>query len=102
RDYQEEAAEAFYLSGGARGGSGVVVLPCGPGKTIVGLAAMAKVGQSTLILTTSRTSVHQWRRELLEKTTLAESDVVASRSEDKAVGPVTLTTYQMMTYRPAR
>lgn len=102
RDYQEEAAEAFYLSGAERGGSGVVVLPCGAGKTIVGLAAMAKVGQSTLILTTSRTSVQQWKREIVEKTTLAESDVVEYRSDDKAVGPVTLTTYRMMTWRPAR
>lgn len=63
RDYQHEAANAFYASGDLRGGSGVIVLPPGSGKTIVGLAAMALVGQSTLILTTNRTSVNQWRRE---------------------------------------
>ncbi len=102
RDYQEEAAESFYLSGSERGGSGVIVLPCGSGKTIVGLAAMAQVGQSTLILTTSRTSVHQWQRELQEKTTLQPGEVVEYRSDTREIGPVTLTTYQMMTYRPER
>jgi DNA excision repair protein ERCC-3 len=77
RDYQKDAAEIFYYAGSERGGSGVIVLPCGAGKTIVGLTAMALAGQSTLILTTSRTSVEQWRRELLEKTTL-RSDFVCS------------------------
>jgi DNA excision repair protein ERCC-3 len=100
RDYQIDAAEGFYAAGTERGGSGVVVLPCGAGKTIVGLAAMAKVGQSTLILATSRTSVHQWQRELLHKTTLTEEEIVEYGSETRAIGPVTLTTYQMLTYRP--
>ena len=100
RDYQLEAAESFYAAGTERGGSGVVVLPCGAGKTIVGLVAMAKVGQSTLILTTSRTSVHQWQRELLDKTTLTTEEIAEYGSDTRAIGPVTLTTYQMMTYRP--
>ena len=73
RDYQREAANSFFAGGDERGGSGVVVLPCGAGKTIVGLAAMARCGQSTLILTTNRTSVHQWRRELLDKTDLCRT-----------------------------
>ncbi len=64
RDYQRQAAEAFYLAGSARGGSGVVVLTCGAGKTIVGMAAMELVGGTTLVLTTSLTAVKQWRREL--------------------------------------
>jgi DNA excision repair protein ERCC-3 len=102
RDYQTAATEAFYRSGDERGGSGVVVLPCGAGKTVVGLAAMARICQSTLVLTTSRTSVQQWQRELLDKTSLEETDVVEYRSDDKAIGPVTLTTYQMLTYRPSR
>ena len=68
RDYQRDAAEAFHLAGSERGGSGVIVLPCGAGKTIVGLAAMALVKQTTLVLTTSLTAVNQWRRELLDKT----------------------------------
>ena len=100
RDYQREAAQAFYLDGTVRGGSGVVVLPCGAGKTIVGLAAMAQIGQSTLILATGRTSVEQWRREILEKTSLTDADVVEYTSQVKEIGPVTLTTYQMLTYRP--
>ena len=100
RDYQHEAVEAFYLDGTVQGGSGVVVLPCGAGKTIVGLAAMAEIGQSTLILATGRTSVEQWRREILEKTSLTDIDVVEYTSRVKEIGPVTLTTYQMLTYRP--
>jgi DNA excision repair protein ERCC-3 len=100
RDYQIEAAEAFYMRGAARGGSGVIVLPCGAGKTIVGLAVMAQLGQSTLILTTGRTAVEQWQRELLDKTTIAAADIAEYTGEVKDMGAVTLTTYQMLTYRP--
>jgi DNA excision repair protein ERCC-3 len=100
RDYQEDAAETFYFSGSERGGSGVIVLPCGAGKTIVGLTAMALVSQSTLILTTSRTSMQQWKRELLDKTTLQAAQIVEYQSDEKQIGPVTLTTYQMLTWRP--
>lgn len=102
RDYQSDAAGAFYLDGTVQGGSGVIVLPCGAGKTIVGLATMAKIGQSTLILATGRTSVEQWRREILEKTSLTDADVVEYTSQVKEIGPVTLTTYQMLTYRPEK
>ena len=76
-----------------------MVLPCGSGKTIVGLAVMAQVQQSTLILTTGHTSVAQWRRELLEKTTLSEADIAEYTGAVKDIGPVTLTTYQMLTHR---
>src|SRR4029079_9014629 len=99
RDYQREAAEAFFAGGDLRGGSGVVVLPPGAGKTIVGLAAMALVGQSTLILTTSRTSVNQWRRELLHKTHVSEEQVAEYTGERKRIAPITLSTYQMLTHR---
>ena len=102
RDYQREAADTFYLAGSERGGSGVIVLPCGAGKTIVGMAAMAAVGQTTLVLTTSLTSVKQWRRELLDKTTLASESIAEYTGESKATGPVTLTTYQILTWRPDR
>ncbi|MFH0900037.1 MAG: DNA repair helicase XPB [Pseudomonadota bacterium] len=101
RDYQHEAASAFYLAGSERGGSGVIVLPCGAGKTIVGMAAMAAVGQTTLVLTTSLTSVKQWRRELLDKTTLGEDAIAEYTGESKATGPVTLSTYQVLTWRPS-
>jgi DNA excision repair protein ERCC-3 len=102
RDYQRQAAEAFYLAGSERGGSGVVVLPCGSGKTIVGLAAMELVGQTTLVLTTSVTAVQQWRRELLDKTTLDPEDIAEYTGARKEAGPVTLTTYQILTWRADR
>ena len=102
RDYQRHAAEAFYLAGSERGGSGVVVLPCGAGKTIVGLVAMDLVRQTTLVLTTSLTAVKQWRRELLDKTSLRQEDIAEYTGERKDTGPVTLTTYQTLTWRADR
>jgi DNA excision repair protein ERCC-3 len=102
RDYQRQAAEAFYLGGSERGGSGVIVLPCGAGKTIVGLAAMELVGQTALVLTTSLTAVKQWRRELLDKTTLEPADIAEYTGEQKHTGPVTLTTYQILSWRANR
>ncbi len=102
RDYQRQAAEAFYVAGTERGGSGVVVLPCGAGKTVVGLAAMEMVRQTTLVLATSLTAVKQWRRELLDKTTLRPDDIAEYTGEQKNTGPVTLTTYQILTWRADR
>ena len=101
RDYQRAAAEAFYAGGAARGGSGVVVLPPGAGKTVVGLAAMALVGQSTLVLTTNRTSVNQWRREILARTGARPEQVAEYTGGAKGIAPITLSTYQMLTYRDA-
>src|SRR5439155_11807215 len=89
RDYQREAADIFYAGGDVRGGSGVIVLPCGAGKTIVGLAAMAQMQRSTLILTTSITAVKQWRREILDKTDLRDDQVAEYTGEVKEIGPVT-------------
>ena len=102
RDYQRDAAEAFFAGGDVRGGSGVVVLPPGAGKTVVGLAAMALIGQSTLILTTNRTSVNQWRRELLKKTDVPEPQIAEYTGERKGIAPITLSTYQMLTHRPVK
>jgi DNA excision repair protein ERCC-3 len=99
RDYQRLAVEAFHAGGDVRGGSGVVVLPCGAGKTIVGIAAMAKLGRHTLILTTSTTAVEQWRREVLDKTDLPDELVATYTGESKSIAPVTLATYQIVTYR---
>jgi DNA excision repair protein ERCC-3 len=79
-----------------------VVLPCGAGKTIVGMAAMKLVGQTALVLTTSLTAVQQWRRELLDKTTLQPGDIAEYTGERKNTGPVTLTTYQILTWRANR
>jgi DNA excision repair protein ERCC-3 len=100
RDYQREAADTFYAGGDVRGGSGVIVLPCGAGKTIVGIAAMALMQKSTLVLTTSITAVKQWIREILDKTDLTDADVAEYSGDVKNIGPVTVATYQILTHRP--
>jgi DNA excision repair protein ERCC-3 len=102
RDYQEGAVAAFYAGGNVRGGSGVIVLPCGAGKTIVGLAAMGAIKAETLILTTSTTAVEQWKREILDKTDLDASLVGTYTGDSKTLAPVTLATYQIVTYRPKK
>jgi DNA excision repair protein ERCC-3 len=102
RDYQRQAAEVFHAGGDVRGGSGVVVLPCGAGKTIVGLNAMALVQRCTLVLTTSVTAVKQWCREILDKTDLNEADVAEYTGESKDIGPVTVATYQILTHRAGK
>jgi DNA excision repair protein ERCC-3 len=99
RDYQKDAAEIFYAGGDVRGGSGVIVLPCGAGKTIVGMAAMAAMQRATLVLTTSITAVKQWHREILDKTDLTEDLIAEYTGESKDIGPVTLATYQILTHR---
>jgi DNA excision repair protein ERCC-3 len=102
RDYQKGAVDAFYAGGDTRGGSGVIVLPCGAGKTIVGLAALSTLQTETLILTTSTTAVEQWRREILDKTDI-DSDLVGTYTGDsKTMAPITLATYQIVTYRPKK
>jgi len=99
RHYQSEAAEVFYAQGSAQGGSGVIVLPCGAGKTIVGMAAMAQLQTSTLILTPNTVAVRQWMNELIDKTSLT-SDLVGEYSGlQKDIRPVTVSTYQILTYR---
>ena len=102
RDYQRMAVDAFHAGGDVRGGSGVIVLPCGAGKTIVGIAALALLKKNTLVLTTSTTSVEQWHREIIDKTDLDESMVATYTGESKAIAPVTLATYQIVTYRPKK
>ncbi len=100
RPYQEAAAAAF-MREGMHGGSGVIVLPCGAGKTIVGLAVMARLRTHTLILCPHATAVRQWREELLDKTTLEAEDIAEYTGEAKRMAPVTLATYQILTHRPA-
>ena len=94
RPYQKEAVEGF-----VHGGSGVVVLPCGAGKTIVGAAAMAAVGATTLILVTNTVSARQWRSELLKRTSLTEDEIGEYSGTTKDIRPVTIATYQVMTTR---
>jgi len=92
RDYQREAADKFEL-----GGSGVVVLPCGAGKTMVGAAIMADVKANTLILVTNTVAARQWRDELLAKTSLTEDDIAEYSGSSKNLAPVTIATYQILT-----
>jgi DNA excision repair protein ERCC-3 len=94
RDYQKQAAEMFW-----EGGSGVVVLPCGAGKTLVGAAAMAQAKATTLILVTNTVAGRQWRRELLARTSLTDEEIGEYSGEKKEIRPVTIATYQVMTTR---
>jgi DNA excision repair protein ERCC-3 len=94
RDYQEMAAESFWA-----GGSGVVVLPCGAGKTLVGAAAMAKAGATTLILVTNTVAGRQWKRELMARTSLTDEEIGEYSGERKEIRPVTIATYQVITRR---
>ncbi len=91
RAYQQDAADAFWA-----GGSGVIVLPCGAGKTIVGMAAMMKAQATTLILVTNTVSVHQWKRELIARTSLRPEDIGEYSGERKEIRPVTIATYQVL------
>lgn len=100
RTYQLDAVEAFHVAGGERGGSGVIVLPCGAGKTVVALAAIARVGSSTLVLASSVTAARQWISELLDKTTLTPEEIGEYSGFKKDIRPVTVATYQVLTYRP--
>jgi DNA excision repair protein ERCC-3 len=94
RQYQQEAAEGFW-----HGGSGVVVLPCGAGKTLVGTAAMAQAKATTLILVTNTVAARQWRDELLRRTSLTEDEIGEYSGAKKEIRPVTVATYQVMTTR---
>jgi DNA excision repair protein ERCC-3 len=99
RHYQQEAADIFGAGGQASGGSGVIVLPCGAGKTMVGLAVMAELQCATLVLTPSTVAARQWRAELLDKTSLTDKDIGEYTGQAKEIRPVTLSTYQILVYR---
>jgi DNA excision repair protein ERCC-3 len=94
RDYQRDAAESFW-----HGGSGVVVLPCGAGKTLVGAAAMARAQATTLILVTNTVSARQWKDELVRRTSLTADEIGEYSGAVKEIRPVTIATYQVMTTR---
>jgi DNA excision repair protein ERCC-3 len=99
RAYQSAAASAFYAGGAPSGGSGAVVLPCGAGKTIVGLVTMATIQRATLILTPNTVAVRQWIAELLDKTDIPPEMIAEYTGERKDIAPVTVSTYQILTYR---
>lgn len=102
RDYQKQAADSFYAHGSVYGGSGVIVLPCGAGKTIIGLAAAVCVQAEVLVLTSSVTASRQWIREFLDKTTLAPDQIGEYSGITKDIRPVTVATYQIMSRRKGK
>ena len=102
RDYQTSAAKALVGDKGPGTGFGTIVLPCGSGKTIVGMQIMDMLKTSTLIITTNISAVHQWIDELLDKTNLTADDISEYTGESKDIKPVTVATYQVLTWRPDR
>jgi len=102
RKYQKESVDAFYLNGSNQGGSGVVVLPCGAGKTVVAIGSIHATQTQTLVLTTNTVALRQWRNELLDKTTLTEDQIGEYSGDSKLIRPVTLATYQVLTYRKTK
>jgi DNA excision repair protein ERCC-3 len=100
RTYQNDALGAFVGGGLPGSGYGVVVMPCGAGKTIVGMAAMAAVGRKTLIVTTNIAAVHQWMDELADKTEVPPDSIGEYTGAEKTVKPITIATYQILTWRP--
>lgn len=102
RQYQKEAAQAIVGDKGPGTGFGTIVLPCGAGKTIVGMTIMDLLKTSTLIITTNISAVHQWIDELIDKTTLTRDDIAEYTGENKTIKPVTVATYQILTWRPEK
>jgi DNA excision repair protein ERCC-3 len=102
RHYQQAAVDVFHAGGGPDGGAGVLVLPCGAGKTVIGIGCMGSLQTHTLVLTTNGTAVKQWKQELLDKTTLTEDQVGLYTGDTKEIKPVTIATYQILTYRRSK
>lgn len=102
RQYQKEAAESIVGNKGAGTGFGTIVLPCGAGKTIVGMTTMSLLKTNTLIITTNISAVHQWIDELLDKTNINPDDIAEYTGESKTIKPITVATYQILTWRPEK
>ncbi len=102
RPYQQAAADVFHAGGGPDGGAGVLVLPCGAGKTVIGIGCMERLKTHTLVLTTNVTAVKQWKQELLDKTSLTEDQIGLYTGDTKEIRPVTIATYQILTYRKTK
>ncbi|PKL18407.1 MAG: helicase [Spirochaetae bacterium HGW-Spirochaetae-5] len=99
RDYQNDSINAFYKGGGPEGGSGVVVLPCGAGKTVIGIGAMITIKSETLILVTNTIALRQWKDELLSKTMVTEDMIGEYSGDKKEIKSITIATYNILTYR---
>ncbi|WLT32212.1 DNA repair helicase XPB [Geothrix sp. PMB-07] len=102
RPYQQAAVDVFHAGGGPDGGAGVLVLPCGAGKTVIGIGCMGSLQTHTLVLTTNGTAVKQWKQELLDKTSLTEDQIGLYTGDTKEIKPVTIATYQILTYRRSK
>ncbi len=102
RPYQQAAVDVFHAGGGPDGGAGVLVLPCGAGKTVIGIGCMRSLQTHTLVLTTNVTAVKQWKQELLDKTTLTDDQIGLYTGDSKEIKPVTIATYQILTYRRSK
>ncbi|MBI9101417.1 MAG: DEAD/DEAH box helicase [Spirochaetales bacterium] len=100
RDYQKDASNSFLGDGKPGSGFGALVLPCGAGKTIIGIDVMVKLGMKTLILATNVAAARQWMREIIDKTSLTEDEVGEYSGRSKEIKPVTVATYQVITWRP--
>jgi DNA excision repair protein ERCC-3 len=98
RGYQGDAVQSWWAGGSAAGGNGVLVLPCGAGKTVIGIAALVQCGVHTLIVATNISAVRQWIREILDKTNLDPSQVGEYSGEHKDIRPITVATYQVLTW----
>lgn len=99
RQYQQQAVDAFWAQGSARGGSGIIVLPCGAGKTVIGIGVMSRLQCETLILATNVVAVHQWIDEIADKCHVARESIGEYTGEVKQIRPITVTTYQILTHR---
>lgn len=102
RTYQRESAQALVGDKGPGTGFGTIVLPCGAGKTIVGMLIMEMLKTNTLIVTTNISAVHQWIDELIDKTSLTRDDIAEYTGENKNVKSITVATYQVLTWRPEK
>ncbi len=102
RKYQRESIDAFYAGGSNKGGSGVVVLPCGAGKTVVAIGSIHACQTQTLVLTTNTVALRQWKDEILDKTDITEDQIGEYSGESKVIKPITLATYQVLTYRKSK
>src|SRR5574344_1275563 len=102
RDYQKEAAAALVGNRGPGTGFGTIVLPCGAGKTIVGMLVMSLLKTSTLVVTTNISAVHQWIAELLDKTNLTKDQIAEYTGENKTISQVTIATYKILPWRPEK
>ncbi len=99
RPYQKLAADLFHAGGSEKGGSGVIVLPCGAGKTVVAMAVMERLQCETLVLTTNTVAVRQWKAELADKSRVPPDDVGEYTGDRKEIRPITISTYQILTHR---